>query len=87
MGVFGCMCIEQDTNALVVGTVCECCEWEHKHIHECTHTQNAVPAVFTHHSTGDVPTLQSAIVPEEHKASCSQVSVVQTTEEEQNWKH
>ena len=37
MGVFGCMCIERDTNALVVGTVCGCCEWEHKHIHERTH--------------------------------------------------
>ena len=37
MGVFGYICIEQDANALVVGTVCGCCEWEHKHIHERTH--------------------------------------------------
>ena len=38
MGLFGCMCIERDANALVVGTVCVCCEWEHKHIPECTHS-------------------------------------------------
>ena len=38
MGEFGCMCIERDANALVVGTVCGCCEWEHKHIPECTHS-------------------------------------------------
>ena len=30
------MCIERDANALVVGTVCVCCEWEHKHIHART---------------------------------------------------
>ena len=38
MGKFGCMCIEQDANALQMNTVCGCCEWEINKLKQIAHS-------------------------------------------------